>query len=165
MVKKKQPKQVLEKMLRNTSAKLQKTCPDVQPIITYGTLLGHMREGAGQCLDNDNDVDFWIHHKDWNSFDSCAHKLYGNQMYKNDQFITVDDDGVQVDFYKLGPHSSGSLCDKWNFFKVSEQDVLPLTPHGNYFLPAHSIHILESHYGDWTIPNKEGDGRTAPRQC
>lgn len=164
MPKKQIPQSLLERTLEHMHTSIQDACPDVNPIVTYGTLIGHMRHGPGRCVDKDDDVDFWIHPRQWDSLKACMDKLYGDRpsCFKHDtpDFLSIEEPGMaQVDFYRLyHHHDSHDLCDKWNNFRMKEKHVLPIRVSGGYHVPAQPKKILKAHYGtDWRIPKTKAE--------
>ena len=163
--KEQEPQSLLERTLEHMRTSIQNTCPEVTPIVTYGTLIGNMRHGPGRCVDKDDDVDFWVHPDQWDSLRACMEKMYDNTpehfAHKTPDFVSIQEPGLaQVDFYRLHRHSTSEhdLCDKWNNFRVPAAQVLPTSASGGYHLPADPDAVLAAHYGpDWRTPKRKAD--------
>ena len=134
--------------------------------VSYGTLLGIIREGS--CIENDDDVDIII---DKSDRDKIRLLLAENNLlpllFDNERIFktNVTEDYASVDFYFADVLDNGTYDDVWNMIKWT--NCLPLHEEQwrgtTLLLPNLPELKLENLYGEtWRVPaaKKTTPGRT-----
>lgn len=145
--------------------------------ITYGTLLGIIREG--QFMGHDNDIDMGIIYDEDFSWDRLEETLRKIGMQKKHQFTlegriteqTYICENLSVDFFMYEPFDTSHQisyvyfrqetgCYEDETFEVARHITKKIekiekvkTPKGEFSIPENSEEFLEEIYGsDWRIP-------------
>ena len=129
--------------------------------ISYGTLLGIIRENS--CIDNDDDVDIICDIKNKDKLLNILKDRYKNFDYnanKNRNLIMLREP-IAVDIYMADIDKDGNFYDKWNKIKwtncFKDNKLIKKIWNDNIiYLPNNYIKHIENKYGkNWKIPSKD----------
>ena len=122
--------------------------------LTYGTLLGLVR--AGQMINGDDDVDFFVEAKHLSSAADAIASRYPQwlSVFDSPYYRRSIIEGVVVDLYAV-KNVEGYAYDCWNKIVYPSDDIFPFRKLQNYSVPNAPERVLEYNYGEnWRTPQE-----------
>ena len=157
-----QPKPKLIDALKKTAIVLEKF--NKPWIISYGTLLGIMREG--NPIEGDDDIDLIIYKKDRNEllqlFDELDEFTVDTRYEKQGNFRRRWYKGVPIDIYLTAEYNKDGhdTCDIWNNNSLKMFPIKQISWNGvTLNIPEDYEKFLSDTYSNWKHPIK-GKGHT-----
>lgn len=137
---------------------------DILWFISYGTLLGIVRDNS--CIENDDDVDIIVEKSMYDKLLSLLienkfeiEKGYNIKNSKNIIKTKPTKEYSSIDFYICVKNDKNDFQDVWNnvtWTDCYENNKLIKKPwkDTNLYLPNNYINKLEKRYGNWKVPSK-----------